>query len=78
MIEYTSWTISSGLNWTLIPYWSGATFWWTSNFLTWFYQFPWKFYDLINLDIKAKKIQAIAKGCTQVNKGCKSSTIVHK
>ena len=48
MIGYTSWTITNWLNSTLIPYWTG-NFWWTENYLTYFYQMPWKFYDWINL-----------------------------
>lgn len=50
MYEYTNWIISNWLNSTPIPYLTGGgTFWWTSNFLSYFYQFPWKFSDGINL-----------------------------
>ena len=40
--------IANWLNTTPIPYGTGS-FWWTSNFLSYFYQFPWKFSDWINL-----------------------------
>lgn len=49
MHEYVNGTISHWLNITPIPYSSGAVFWWTNNFLSFFYQFPWKFVDWLNL-----------------------------
>lgn len=48
MIGYSSWMIANWLNSTPIPFENGS-FWWTSNFLDFFYQFPWKFADWINM-----------------------------
>lgn len=49
MIGYSSWMIANWLNHTLIPYSSGVSFGGTSSFLHYFYQFPWKFADWVNL-----------------------------
>lgn len=48
MQGYQVWTITNWLNSTPIPF-EWINFWWTSNFLSWFYQFPWKFVDWLNL-----------------------------
>lgn len=48
MINYSSWMIANWLNATPIPFGS-TSFWWTSNFLSYFYQFPGKFADWLNL-----------------------------
>lgn len=49
MQGYQVWTITNWLNSTPIPYLTGEYFNWTSNYLSWFYQFPWKFADWLNL-----------------------------
>lgn len=49
MYHYSSWVITNWLNSTLIPFWSWVHFNSTNNFLTYFYQMPWKFYDWVNM-----------------------------
>lgn len=48
MIGYSSWMVVNWLKSTPIPFWNGD-FWWWTDYLTFFYQFPWKFADWLNL-----------------------------